>query len=257
MATRPILIVDNNAVNRFAMQALVTRLGFAVELADGGKAAIEAIRATSFAAVLLDIMMPEMNGYQTAEHIRELERGTSRHMPLIAITALDKSPAFDAACRVAGIDDAITKPVSADILGEKLKKWLNLSVLPADSLAARTAKINGLSVETLRELYGSADLPAILQAFFEVTSTLLMQLQATMHQKDSGTAERMIHELKSGVYVMHVKELADLCHEMEHARKEGDWEKMSALYKALADAFTHVRGVLRPPGAALEEGVTR
>jgi two-component system sensor histidine kinase/response regulator len=196
--------------------------------------------------ILLDIMMPEMNGYQTAERIRELERGTPRHVPLIAITALDKSPAFHAACRAAGIDDSMTKPIDADTLGEKLKKWLHISALPVDSPPARTAKLDGLSIEMLRDLYGSADLPAILQAFFEVTTTLLSELETAMKGKDSVAAERMIHELKSGAYELHVKDVADLCHQMEYAREHADWQKMSSLYRTLLQAFSEIHSVLRP-----------
>ena len=117
-----ILVVDDNLVNLKVAEKQLQRLGYRVDLACGGKAAIEAMVGAHYAVVLLDCEMPEMDGYDTTAEIRRQE-GDQRHTLIVAMTA----HALDGArrrCLDAGMDEYIAKPVSLKALAAVLKRAL-------------------------------------------------------------------------------------------------------------------------------------
>jgi two-component system, NtrC family, sensor kinase len=115
-----ILVVDDNLVNLKVAEKQLQRMGYRVDLAGGGKAAIEALVGTHYAVVLLDCEMPEMDGYATVAEIRRRERD-QRHTMVIAMTA----HALEGArrrCLDAGMDEYVTKPVSLNALAAVLER---------------------------------------------------------------------------------------------------------------------------------------
>jgi signal transduction histidine kinase/FixJ family two-component response regulator len=120
-----VLVVDDNLVNLKVAEKQLQKLGYRVDLADGGKAAIEALFSTHYAAVLLDCEMPEMDGYATVAEIRRLE-GAARHTFVIAMTA----HALEGArlhCLDAGMDEYVAKPVTLIALTAVLERCASLA----------------------------------------------------------------------------------------------------------------------------------
>ncbi len=115
-----ILVVDDNRVNLRVAEKQLQRLGYRVDLADGGQAAIDALSSTQYPVVLLDCEMPEMDGYVTTAEIRRRENGARRTM-IIAMTA----HALEGArrrCLEAGMDDYVAKPVTLQALSAVLAR---------------------------------------------------------------------------------------------------------------------------------------
>jgi CheY-like chemotaxis protein len=115
-----ILVVDDNLVNLKVAERQLHKLGYRVDLAGGGKAALEALFSTRYAVVLLDCEMPEMDGYATVAEIRRRE-GVARHTIVIAMTA----HALEGArlhCLDAGMDEYLAKPVSLTALAAVLER---------------------------------------------------------------------------------------------------------------------------------------
>ena len=115
-----ILVVDDNRVNLRVAEKQLQRLGYRVDLADGGKAAIDALSGTKYPIVLLDCEMPEMDGYVTTAEIRRRENG-SRHTMIIAMTA-HALEGERARCLKAGMDDYVAKPVTLQALAAVLAR---------------------------------------------------------------------------------------------------------------------------------------
>lgn len=118
-----ILVVEDNSVNQFVMQGYLKRLGYSVELAKNGIAAIEHLKNTEYDLVLMDCQMPEMDGITATKIIRHPDSGTKRPaVPIIAVTAhayeTDK-----AECLSAGMDDFIAKPIKPETLKSVIAKW--------------------------------------------------------------------------------------------------------------------------------------
>lgn len=122
------LVVEDNRVNQRVATALLTRLGFETDFVDNGQQAVDRVRGShrNYAVILMDCQMPLMDGYEATRTIRDWENLTSREpTPIIALTA-DALPGTENACREAGMNDYIAKPVRKEQLRETLSRWLHL-----------------------------------------------------------------------------------------------------------------------------------
>src|SRR5262249_43818153 len=120
---RTVLLVDDDARNIFALSSLLERRGMRVLTATTGYEAIDLVNSTpELALVLMDIMMPEMDGYETMQKIRE--KPAHRRLPIIALTA--KAMKGDREkCLEAGASDYLAKPVNTEQLLSALRMWLH------------------------------------------------------------------------------------------------------------------------------------
>ncbi|MCP9469726.1 MAG: response regulator [Nitrospira sp.] len=117
-----VLLVEDNPVNQKVAVKMLEKLGCRVDVAGNGKEAVEAMERIRYALVFMDCQMPEMDGFEATRIIRERE-GTAHHTPIIAMTA--NAMAEDRKqCLKAGMDDFVSKPVTAQALIAVLNRWL-------------------------------------------------------------------------------------------------------------------------------------
>ena len=116
-----LLVAEDNAVNQMVAEGMLENLGYRCDIVVNGREALDALSRNEYAAVLMDLHMPEMDGYEASRQIRRLH--TKRHIPIIAMTAsVMKSDRL--ACIDAGMDDYLSKPVGVEELDKVLKRWL-------------------------------------------------------------------------------------------------------------------------------------
>jgi len=116
-----ILVAEDNFTNQQVAQAMLEGAGIAVTIVGNGEAAVQALRESPFDAVLMDIQMPRMNGYEATRRIRELPQGAS--IPIVAMTA-HAMKGDEEKCLEAGMDGYISKPVNQDRLFHTLWQLL-------------------------------------------------------------------------------------------------------------------------------------
>lgn len=118
-----VLVAEDNEVNQILFTQMLTASGLSFQVVENGEAAVEVFRARRPGMILMDISMPVMNGLQASRAIRDVESGTGRRVPIVAVTAhvLDGDREE---CLAAGMDDYLTKPISVEKLEEKLDRWL-------------------------------------------------------------------------------------------------------------------------------------
>jgi PAS domain S-box-containing protein len=105
-----ILLAEDNAVNQMLVTRLLEKRGLSVTATGNGKEVLAALEKQSFDLVLMDVQMPEMDGFEATALIREREKSTGGHIPIIALTAYAMK-GDEERCRAAGMDDYIAKPV--------------------------------------------------------------------------------------------------------------------------------------------------
>lgn len=105
-----ILLVEDHVVSQMVMVRLLENLGYSVDVANTGVQAVKKVTENKFDLVLMDIQMPELDGYGAAAQIREQERGGSQRLPIVALTANAMRNCAEQ-CYQAGMDDYVTKPV--------------------------------------------------------------------------------------------------------------------------------------------------
>jgi signal transduction histidine kinase/DNA-binding NarL/FixJ family response regulator len=124
-ANKPrVLLVDDTPANLVALSAALEPIGAELVEAQSGQQAIELVQANSFAAVLLDVQMPTMDGFETAARIRRLQRG--KEVPIIFLTAIYHEPAFVIRGYQAGAADYMTKPLDVHVLRGRVKAFVDL-----------------------------------------------------------------------------------------------------------------------------------
>lgn len=127
-----ILIAEDNEVNQLVFGQILNGLGLSYRIAGNGRTAVEMHRALKPKLILMDVSMPEMNGYEATRAIRAYEAGKGEHIPIIGVTAHALKGDRDK-CLDSGMDDYLPKPISPDRLGTKIGSWLS------ETVAARTA----------------------------------------------------------------------------------------------------------------------
>ncbi len=115
-----ILLVEDNENNRYLAQFLLEREGFAIEVAANGRQALEAARRNRPDLVVLDIQMPEMDGYETAERFKS--DPALRDIPLVGVSSYAMTGDRDRALK-AGFAGYIEKPINPDTFGQEVKKF--------------------------------------------------------------------------------------------------------------------------------------
>ena len=110
-----VLVAEDNKVNQIVTTKMLEKEGFVIDIVETGTEAIEYMKKNKYDLILMDIQMPEMDGYEATKEIRRIEEGTDKHIPVIALTAsaMEKDREL---CFQAGMDDYIAKPVDKEDL---------------------------------------------------------------------------------------------------------------------------------------------
>jgi two-component system sensor histidine kinase/response regulator len=117
-----ILLAEDNIVNQKVASRTLEILGYRVDIATDGQAAVAAWQTGRYDLILMDCQMPVLDGYQATQEIRRLE-ASNQHIPIIALTAHAMKGA-DAQCTAAGMDDYLSKPIDRALLEARLDHWL-------------------------------------------------------------------------------------------------------------------------------------
>ncbi len=128
MTDRPIhiLAVDDNRMSRLKLARTLEGGGYSVSRADGGRTALDMLRSKAFDLVLLDILMPEVDGFQV---LREMKDDTDlQNIPVIVISGLEDMDSVDR-CLAAGADEFLSKPVDSTVLQDHVQKLLGKTAL--------------------------------------------------------------------------------------------------------------------------------
>jgi CheY-like chemotaxis protein len=130
-----ILVAEDNIVNQRVLTRILDKLGYRSDVAANGHEAVQAYSRRPYAAVLMDVQMPEMDGFDAARLIRERESATGLRCPIIAVTA-NALEGDRERCIECGMDDYLSKPVKPAALRAALERWVPVSPPRGDAESA-------------------------------------------------------------------------------------------------------------------------
>ncbi len=140
-----ILLAEDNPVNQLVTVAMLNGMGHSTTVAPDGRQALERLEDGEFDLVLMDVQMPEMDGFDAARAIRGRERSTGKHIPIVAMTA-HAMKGDDERCREAGMDDYVSKPATRQALADAIERMMVLS-RGAPGVASRAASTASSAVQ--------------------------------------------------------------------------------------------------------------
>lgn len=114
-----VLVAEDNSINQLLIKTILQKEGFTVDIADDGQKAVEAVEKNNYNIILMDLMMPNMNGYEAGEHIRTKIEGIKSTIPIIAVSA-DVTKDVREKCLAVGMNDYVSKPYDAKQLIRKI-----------------------------------------------------------------------------------------------------------------------------------------
>jgi CheY-like chemotaxis protein/HPt (histidine-containing phosphotransfer) domain-containing protein len=247
-----ILLVEDNPVNQKIAVSMLEKRGHDVIVAENGKEAIAALdrrEVKRFDLILMDVQMPVMGGLKATILIREQERVTGGHVPIIALTAHAMKGDREL-CLKAGMDGYVTKPLRIEDLLTVMK-----SVVTAKPLSDRSAlcpKQTGeenndvfdrkqalVCVDGDRELLGE-----VASIFWEECPQLLAGIDAAITRGDAAALERTAHRLKGSVGNFGASTVCELARRLEAMGKAGDLADAGKACAGLHEALEQFRGAL-------------
>jgi len=240
-----VLVVEDNTVNQKVAVAMIESLGYAAEAVGNGLEAVEACSRQTYDAILMDIQMPQMDGFKATAFIRERE-GLTRHTPIIALTA-SVTAEDRQRCLSAGMDDYLSKPVPREALATALRKWMPASgsTPPAEPLASVSALAPGHPLRVLEAHAGPRALAEVIDVFLQTIPRRLEDLRQALGRSDTDSIRALAHSLKGASAQIGARWMADLCVQLEAIVRGGEMSAVGELLSRLEADYAVVSAALR------------
>ncbi|TWU33630.1 Signal transduction histidine-protein kinase BarA [Novipirellula aureliae] len=209
---RKILLVEDGVVNQRVARGFLDKWGHQVSIAINGREAVEKVKAESYDLILMDIQMPELNGFEATAQIREMEKETSQHRYIVAMTA-EAMKGDRERCINAGMDDYVSKPFDLKDLrrvideSAKFEQHANRPNRESNKMVEENTEAdeqptkdadNGFQWEQLLKNCGGDEtlLLGISEAYIDEAIDLLSQMRKAIESDDRKTLSRTAHTLK-------------------------------------------------------------
>ncbi|MBF0134846.1 MAG: response regulator [Magnetococcales bacterium] len=252
-----VLLVEDNSINQQVAGEILRMVGLQVDLAENGLEAVRKVARTEYAAVLMDIQMPEMDGYEATRQIRNEARFAT--LPIIAMTAHAMAGDREK-CLAAGMNDHVTKPIDQKQLFTVLTHWIDpqkrgklavpatildqpadleesvvptLDTLPGINLTSALERVNN-NQEILRSILVE------FQHSFADTSDKIREKMSSKDQNDWSTAQRLAHSVKGVAGNLSAQDLFNAARDLEVGIRDNHQERWPTLLETFTVAHQTV-----------------
>jgi CheY-like chemotaxis protein/HPt (histidine-containing phosphotransfer) domain-containing protein len=251
-----IILAEDNKVNQKVACTLLGKLGLNVTAVENGKRAVDEWRKAGCDLILMDCHMPVMDGYQATSHIRQIERETGGHVPIVALTA-NALESDRTRCLDAGMDDYVAKPFKQRLLVTVLQRWLQSSSggsSPNSDTAVTEDKVDDRELEiqeavdksvleNLRSLMGD-DFIELLSAYKEDTEEFTKSLRDACDREDYAALQVPAHSMKSSSANIGAAYLSALAKKLEEQVRSESIKDVEQQVAEIEQEFARVVGEL-------------
>jgi two-component system, chemotaxis family, CheB/CheR fusion protein len=198
-----VLVVEDMALNQLLMKTILDDFGFERDIADNGLIAIEKLKIKSYDIILMDLQMPEMNGFETTDYIRNTLKSK---IPIIALTA-DVTTVDVEKCKAVGMNDYIAKPVDERLLYSKIiglvKKPAFIKVVKASGIVqSEKIRYTNMDYLNLRTKANPTLMMEIIAAYLEQTPPLIASMKQSFQIQDWKTLHSTVHKMIPSFSIM-------------------------------------------------------
>lgn len=233
-----VLVVEDIALNQLLMKTILDDFSFECEIAANGKLAVEKLHNESYDIVLMDLQMPEMNGFEATKYIRDVLKSK---IPIIALTA-DVTTVDLAKCKAVGMNDYIAKPVDERLLYTKItnhvkkplpKKTLDLKINGNNTI--KKTKFTDLNYLLLRTKSNPELMMEMITLYLEQTQPLINAMKQSTQDKEWETLAAIAHKIIPSFSIVGIKsDYENLAKKVqEYARTKQHTEKIPNLVAQL------------------------
>jgi signal transduction histidine kinase/CheY-like chemotaxis protein len=267
-----VLLAEDNIVNQRVAVGILERRGHIVQPVNNGCEALEALACERFDLVLMDVQMPEMDGLEATAAIRENEKLTGKHIPIIAMTAHAMIGDRER-CLEAGMDDYLSKPVEPKVLQAILEHWGSVArqnrVLVDNATPTAPSRLGPPGADTMPpdhdqtpievEIFDLSALRARVEEDLDLlaemidlylsSSPLLMQeIESAVAARDGEKISRAAHTLKGALKNMCAETCAEAAFQLEKIGKSGEVQQADDALAVLKNEFQRLQSALMPIG---------
>lgn len=233
-----VLVVEDIAINQLLMKTVLEDFGFDIKIASNGRIAIEKLAETNFDIILMDLQMPEMNGFEATRYIRSTLKS---NIPIIALTA-DVTTVDVAKCKEVGMNDYLAKPVDDNLL---FKKISNLLATQKDiphkkeptPLHKKYTDLNSLSKRTKANPKLIREMIAL---YLEQTPPLILLMRESYNEKNWYTLHATVHKMIPSFSIMGISDdFENMAKRIqEYAKTQEQQDSIQELVQTLEEVCT-------------------
>jgi CheY-like chemotaxis protein len=248
-ATHPlrVLLAEDNAVNQAVAAGLLRAVGHSVRVVTSGREVLAALADEPFDVVLMDVQMPEMDGFEATAAIRAAEAGApGRRLPVIALTARALQDEREE-CRRRGMDDFIAKPIQPRELYQVLSRFAPLPTAPLPPAAEPPPSQAVLDEASFRARCGGRDdlVRQIARLFLSECPRYLRGLHAALEQADAAALRSAAHTLKGAVGNLSATPAYGAARRLEELARDGRCDAAESALRDLEAELDRLRPALR------------
>ncbi|MFN3851994.1 MAG: ATP-binding protein [Spirosomataceae bacterium] len=244
-----VLVVEDNLINQKYVEGLLLKWQMAYKIANHGIEAIQLAKQENFDIVLMDIRMPEMDGYETTKAIRALEGNGNQHIPIVALTASAMSDEIDFAYEI-GMNSYLTKPFTPDQLKEVLEQKLTLNPNRNNEIVDKQGNLNvidtpnelddTLQADYLSIVYGNDKKYAadMFGLFLKTVPNQFAQLKPLIIDEKAVEIGKLAHQLKPSFTMVGLPEITQSLQVLEKKAKQNEpFGEIKVLYEEIEGVF--------------------
>ncbi|CEK12590.1 PAS domain S-box [Chthonomonas calidirosea] len=255
-----VLLAEDNPVNQKLAMRLLERWQCRFDLAHNGREAVELAKQRRYDVILMDVQMPEMDGFEATASIRQIERSLQRHTPIIAMTAHAMAGDRER-CLQAGMDDYVSKPIHADALYALLRRFVRQGrEIPShkeEKMPEEDLHKGPLDLHALSALCGGEEalMQEMITLFYEEVPGQLNELWEACACGEAEQIREAVHKLKGSCRTVAASRLTEACQQLETLARSGELGEMKRLLdeieacyrelEAWKEPYKHLRGMER------------
>lgn len=244
------LLVEDSYVNQLVASGMLQNIGYQVSIATNGAEALKMVQSYPYDIILMDCLMPVLDGYQATKQIRMLQ-GPEGRTPIIALTASAMAGDRDK-CLLAGMDDYLSKPLDHTELSDVLaavkqrnpKRWHSDQRNKSQTVPRNRSHVDEATLAGLRKLGATGDgtlLPKVIEAYLSDTPSRIHEMKSALRTTNASGIAQAAHALKGSCRNIGARHLAELADMLEQIANSGQLDSAQDTIMLIESEFEGVR----------------